>query len=79
MIFKQIFYFILIEYLYNGFIGNVYDEKEYIGIYQVKNQKSFVDYLKYHSEIFTYEELNNIIYVDGDLVKGDSYVKSKQH
>lgn len=69
---------ILIEYLYNGFIGNIYDEKKYIGLYQVKNKKSFIDYLKYHSEIFTYDELNNIIYVDGDLVKGDSYVKSKQ-
>ena len=68
---------ILIEYLYNGFIGNIYDEKKYIGLYQVKNKKSFIDYLKYHSEIFTYDELNNIIYVDSDLVKGDSYVKSK--
>lgn len=68
----------LVEYLYNGIIGNIYDEKKFIGNYQVKNMKSFIDYLKYHNEIFTYDKLNNIIYVDSNLVKGDSYVKSKQ-
>ena len=69
---------IVIDFFNKGVIRNVYDSSStYIGNEKIKIDVSLKEYIKYSEHIYNYDEHNNIVYINKEMIKDGSYVKSK--